>query len=333
MGARRLRYALLQAQWAAYARYLAASKSPILCGPWRSELGFEVLYWIPFLHAFRLAYGIKKERLIAIGRGGSAIWYDMAGQADLYEHVPLETARVWSVQASQQTGSMKQNRREPWERHVCGLTAHSLGLTKYHALSPSWMYALLAPFWEGKTSQRWLNERLAHAVTMPAPPIDASLHSKLPKDFIAMRWYARPTWPYSEPLVLWMRTYTERIAKHHPVVLIDSFHADDHADIHLGKLDNVIRLSELTTMTALDNLAVQSSVIARARAYIGTYGGMAQGAMRWGVPTLALYESFGQTAPEHLSLTQHLSLRTGVPFIACQPKDVDGALPMLMGRA
>ena len=324
---------LLDARWKLYARYLSRSSAPILCGPFRSEVGFELCYWIPFLQAFRMAYGIKKDRLIAIGRGGSAAWYDMAGQADLYEHVPVETARIWSVQASQQTGSMKQNRVEPWERHVCGLTAASLGLQRYHTISPSWMYALLSPFWTGKTSQQWLNERLAHAVTMPAPKMAPDLRAKLPEQYIAMRWYARPTWPPSEGLVLWMRKQTEQIAQKMPVVLIDSFHADDHADINLGDLPNVVRLSALTEQTPLNNLAIQSSVIAKAKAYIGTYGGMAQGAMRWGVPTLAFYETFGQTAPEHLALTQHLSLRTGVPFLVAQPKDVDGVLPLILGRA
>lgn len=324
---------ILEAHWKAYAHYLSRSTSPILVGPWRSEVGFELLYWVPFLHQFMRDYGISRERMIAIGRGGSAAWYGCAGQADLYERLSVEEARTLSIQASQQTGSMKQNRREPWERHVCGLTAHALGLARYHALSPSWMYSLLAPFWTGRASQQWLNQRLAQQERMLAPKIAPELQAKLPAEYVAMRWYARPTWPYSEASVLWMRKQTEQIAKNMPVVIIDSFHADDHADMHLGHLDNVIRLSALTEQTPLNSLAIQSSVIAKAKAYVGTYGGMAQGAMRWGVPTLALYDQFGQTAPEHLALTQHLGLRTGVPFIACQPKDVDGVLPVILGRA
>ena len=324
---------LLDTRWRIYAKYLASSSSPILCGPWRSEVGFEILYWIPFLQAFRVEHSIDRSRLIAIGRGGSAAWYDMAGQADLYERMPVDEARTLSIQASQQTGSMKQNRAEAWEASVCQLTATGLGLKRYHVISPSWMYQLLEPFWKGKTSQQWLNNRLAHAITMPAPKIQPELQQKLPKEFVAMRWYARPTWPYSDASVLWMRTFTERIAKKLPVILIDSFHADDHADMNLGPIPNTIRLSELTDQTPLNNLLIQSSVIARAKAYVGTYGGMSQAAMRWGVPTLALYEQFGQTAPEHLALTQHLSLRTGVPFLVAQPKDVDGALPMILGRA
>ena len=323
---------LLEAQWKLYARYLSQSKAPILIGPFRSEVGFETLYWIPFVQALRVEHKIEKGRLIAIGRGGSAAWYDTAGQADLYEHVPVDVARTWSLQASQQTGSLKQHRVEPWEAHVCGLTAASLGLRKYHRLSPSWMYQLLAPWWTGKRSQQWLNDRLAHPVTMPAPPIAPELRSKLPAEYVAMRWYARPTWAFNDGSVLWMRKVTEQIAKKLPVVIIDSFHADDHADINLGRIENCVRLSELTPMAPLDNLAVQSSVISKAKAYVGTYGGMSQAAMRWGIPTLALYDKFGNTAPEHLALTQHLSLRTGVPFIACMPKDVDGVLPLILGK-
>ena len=337
---------MLEKRWIRYATRLSLSQSPILVGPWRSEVGFEILYWIPFLHQFAKDYKIAPERLIAIGRGGSAQWYGFAGQADLYEFVPVDVARTWSIMASQQTGSIKQHQREPWERHVCGLAANSLGLTQYHALSPSWMYRLLEPFWQGKKPQKWLNARALQAVKMPAPKIAPELQGKLPQDYIAMRWYARPTWPYTEPLVLWMLKFTESLAKKSPVVMIDSFHADDHADINLGAIPNVYRLSELTkvakivegkeeivqTMKAENNLAIQSSVIAKAKAYVGTYGGLSQGAMRWGVPTLALYNEFGQTATEHLQLTQHLSLRTGVPFIACQPKDVDGVLPVVLGR-
>lgn len=324
---------LLEQRWRAYARYLSLGKRPILAGPWRSEVGFEILYWIPWLHQFMLDYQIPKERMIAIGRGGSAEWYGVNGTADLYEHVPVETVRQWGLRASQQTGSIKQQRREAWEAHVCGLTAHALGVPRYHVLSPCWMYGLLAPFWEGKTSQRWLNNRLAHMKTMPAPPIAPALQAKLPKDFLAMRWYTRPTWPFREDLLLWTRQLVEKAAKTGPVILIDSFHADDHADINLGQIPNVSKLSDLIDMTPLNNLAVQAQVIARAKAYIGTYGGMSQLAMRFGVPTLALYKDFGQTAPEHLSLTQHLSLRTGTPFIACTPSQVDGVLPQILGRA
>jgi hypothetical protein len=308
------------------------SPAPILIGPWRSEVGFELLYWIPFLQKFATAYQIDPTRLIAIGRGGSGQWYQTAGHGDVYEHVPVETVRTWSIKASQQTGSMKQYTAEPWERPVCELVAQSLGIDSFHVLSPRWMYRLLHPWWAGQQPETFLDRYTLQPVKYPAPAMSPELRRQLPERYVAMRWYARPTWPYQEALNLWTRTFIEKVASQMPVVILDSFHADDHADIHLGNINNTIRLSEITDQTPTDNLLIQSAVIARAKAYVGTYGGMAQGAMRWGVPTVALYAEFGQTAQAHLTLTQSLSLKTGVPFIVAQPKDLEGALSMVFGN-
>src|SRR3990167_7112855 len=66
-----MRSPFLAAQWRIYARHLAASRRPILVGPWRSEGGFELLYWIPFLCSLRERYGISRDRLITIRHGGS----------------------------------------------------------------------------------------------------------------------------------------------------------------------------------------------------------------------------------------------------------------------
>jgi hypothetical protein len=321
---------LLSPRWHLYARHLAASRAPILIGPWRSEVGFEVLYWIPFLHRLRKRFNISRDRLITIGRGGSAAWYDTAGTADLYEFLPPEVVRTLAIQDSQQTGSSKQAATPAWERHVCSLAATSLGLKRYHVLSPSWMYQRLAPFWLGAKPLGWLDQHTLHPVKLHVPPIPPELKAQLPKRYLAMRWYARPTWPLKEDLVLWTRRLVAAAASRMPVVLMDSgLHLDDHADMGLGDLPNVIRLSDLTTQTPLNNLAIQSSVIAKAQGYVGTYGGMAQAALRWGVPTVALYHEFGHTSSAHVTLTHHLSLQTGVPFHLCRPGDLDVLLPLI----
>jgi hypothetical protein len=327
----RLRRRYLEAHWALFARYLAHTDHPILIGPWRSEVGFEVLYWIPFLNHFRETLQIDPNRLIALGRGGSAAWYGTAGHGDLYEHLPLEAVRALSVQASQQTGSIKQHDAPAWERHVCALAATSLGLSKYAVLSPRWMYQLLRPFWEGDQPLKWLDARLLHHAQMKPPALDPVIAKQLPERFIAMRWYARPTWPLKEDLLLWTRKLVEATARHMPVVLVTSgMHTDDHADMSVGNIPNVLSLKDFAPQTPLDNLAIQSAVIAKAQGYVGTYGGMSQLAMRFGVPTLALYDQFGQTAPAHLALTHHLSLKSGVPFVATTPKSLDLLLPLIV---
>lgn len=320
---------LLDAHWRLTANYLARSSKPIICGPWRSEVGFELLYWIPFLNWFRETYQIPRERLIYIGRGGSAQWFDSAGKADLFEFLPIEAVRQFTIQAAQQTGSIKQQTEERWERNVCDSAALSTGHSQYHVLSPSWMYRLLSPFWEGQQPQSWLDQRALYRVKEMAPAVPHDLERQLPAQYIAMRWYTRATWPLQEDLVLWARKLTQAVASRVPVVMIGSaIQADDHADMHLGPIPNVIHLRDYP-QTPLNNLAIQSAVIAKAQGYIGTYGGLAQGAMRWGVPTLSFYHQFGQTSPNHLALSYALSLRSGVPFVATTPSSIDALLPLI----
>ena len=58
---------------------LRKTSGPILVGPWISEVGFEVLYWAPFLNWATKAYGLDSRRLIVISRGGARLWYQHVG--------------------------------------------------------------------------------------------------------------------------------------------------------------------------------------------------------------------------------------------------------------
>jgi len=52
-----------------------AGSAPIVVGPWLSEVGYEVLYWIPFLRWVTAAYRIPTSRIVVMSRGGTASWY------------------------------------------------------------------------------------------------------------------------------------------------------------------------------------------------------------------------------------------------------------------
>ena len=45
-------------------------------GPWLGEVGFEVLYWIPFLHWLFERHGIPTAEVTVVSRGGAEPWYD-----------------------------------------------------------------------------------------------------------------------------------------------------------------------------------------------------------------------------------------------------------------
>jgi hypothetical protein len=62
-------------------------------------------------------------------------------------------------------------------------------------------------------------------------------------------------------------------------------------------------------------LALQAAVLGKATAFIGTYGGVSQLALRMGVPSVSFWTEFGGTAIAHLNLSHWLSQRTGVPYL------------------
>src|SRR5207248_7465274 len=67
-----------RAEWAVerdVARVVSGS-DPIVVGPWLSEVGYEVLYWIPFVRWVQSQFHIPPERLVVVTRGGAASWYE-----------------------------------------------------------------------------------------------------------------------------------------------------------------------------------------------------------------------------------------------------------------
>src|SRR5687767_5971803 len=91
-----------------WSRYVAKTSQPILVGPWRDEIGSEVLYHIPFVHQWCHTYGIPLSRLVAISRGGAAQWYGAGKAVELYDYCPQEALRLETHRASAVTGSVKQ---------------------------------------------------------------------------------------------------------------------------------------------------------------------------------------------------------------------------------
>lgn len=313
-----MRHRLLQLRLRLYMRHMAASRRAILVGPHHRELGFEVLYWIPFVNQLRADYGLEKNRLIAMSRGGLAPLYDMAGVSDIYEFLPVDTVRLHAIKATQRQASSKQFTIEPWERHVIGLAASALGVPPPLVLHPSWMYQLLQPAWADKMSMLDLS-RYLNPLPLPTLPLPPGL--TLPEKFVAVRVYARATMQAHDGVTFYLKRQLERLAKKQPIVFLSSdTRYDDHADILRPFGDNMI---EVQTTAPQQNLALQVAVLQRASAFVGTYGGLAQTALRCGKPTVALYTQWGGTAFAHVDLTQRLALASGVPFYLMQAQAVE----------
>ena len=299
----------------AYLRALAASKRHVMIGPMRSELGFEVLYWLPFLHWALKYAGIPTDRCTAISRGGMGVFYPAGKQVDLYDLRGVDAVRLENKADDLQRGLMKQTSVTAWDRQVCADAAAQLKVGKFAILHPSWMYWLFDHYWQERVGMRHI-EQHAH-FSVPAIP-NLPEGCELPPQFIAVRFYERHTLPLNPGTVPLIEAMVRQIAAHWPVVLLNqSVFADDHTDLPLGHIPNVFSLPAIPPS---QNFILQAAVLARSQAFVGTYGGVAQWALRYRKPSLSFYTDFKGTAVAHRSLSQHLSAAQGVPFEVCDMK-------------
>lgn len=312
--------------WPAYKRILQHSTLPILCGPFRGEVGFEVLYWIPFLKRFAKRYNIDPARLIPVTRGGMGALYGFGDPIELYSLCSPQDVRVENRIQHAKYQMLKQMRVIPFDREML---AKAVPSGRYLTLHPSWMFTRLERYFASKMSLHELEQECLFEPLM-APALPAGV--TLPEKFIAVRFYLRHTFPGHPQLIQFATESVKTMAQTTPVVLLHSgVHADDHQDIgiktfpHHGAVRDVVKLTDLCEVTPQNNLAIQAAVLARALGFVGTYGGLAQMALRIGKPSVSYYAEWGGTAMAHKHLADAIALQAGIP---CQVHKV-GELPLL----
>ena len=265
---------------------IASGRAPIVLGPWISEVGYEVLYWVPFLRWFQDRYGIHPDRLMAVSRGGPSWWY--AGIAARYVDV---LSLYGSVQFAEQAaarrtaGDQKQGEPSQWERQIVADVCRRTGVSRPNVLSPGLMYRLFRHVWHGDRSLDFL---LRHTefpqLSAPRAPDD----DWLPSTFAAVKFYTGPALPDTPDTRAQLRTCVARLSERMPIVTLDTgLGLDEHRDYLFGDVPGVLDLRG--RMTPETNLGVQSRVVARASLFVGTCGSLAWLAPMLGVPTVGLY--------------------------------------------
>jgi hypothetical protein len=276
-------------------RAAARSGRPIVAGPFLSEVGYEVLYWVPFLRWFADHYGVSPDRMVAVSRGGASGWY--AGVADRYvELLDLYPPDAFAARNAerQRHGEQKQHGLASFDEEILARVRAQPGLADAVVCHPSAMFRLLRQFWLGNESLEYLLDHLRYAAVVP-PPIDVP---GLPEHYTAMKFYTGMALPDSDANRRALRGIVEQAAALGPVVLLDTrLQLDEHTDYLFDGIAGVTSLAG--RMTPATNLAVQTEVIRRADRFVGTCGSLAWLAPMLGTETLAIYED------DHL-LTSHL---------------------------
>ena len=283
---------------------MARSDSPLIIGPWLSEVGFELLYWIPFLNWVKTYRQFDPERLVVVSRGGVAPWYrDIAGTyIDLFDFYTPENFRLKNEQRLAEN-KQKHLLMSQFDREILKVVHQHIGARGLDTLHPMYMYRLFYPFWKQQMSIGLVDE---FASFQRLPPIDASdVVGGLPRDYIAVRFYFNESFPDTEENKLFVTSLLETLTETNDVVLLNpDLHIDDHWDMRPGRNPRIHTVDHL--MTPQNNLAVQTKVISRARAFVGTYGGLSYLAPLYGVTSLAFYSHRERFNVQHLELARRV---------------------------
>jgi hypothetical protein len=293
-----------------------ADADAIIAGPWCSEVGYEVLYWIPFLRWVMEAYRIPRERIIIVSRGGTASWYDRIASryVEIFDYV--EPARL---RANAAGGSLKQHQMSDLDREIADYASTTLRLpASTKILHPSLMFRWFAPFWSGHETLGFVERhtRFARMTTSDAPP-----PQPLPEGYAAVKLYSARSLPDSPAVRAQVDALLDGLSARFPLVHLDTgLGIDDHADYAVSSARGVSLSGRFDART---NLAVQTRIVAGARLYVGTCGSLAWLAPLLGVPALPLFTD-ASFLHAHLHVARRVYGRVGAARFS--PLDLTGIL-------
>ncbi|SME98520.1 hypothetical protein SAMN06265365_107177 [Tistlia consotensis] len=300
---------------------------PILVGPWTTEIGFEILYWIPFLRYFARRRGVPPGRLIAISRGGAQSWYDGVcdGYLDLFDLMSVEEFVERTTAQEAQAGGKKGFGVLPtdFEMEIYRRAAEKLGLEDYAFLSPSVMYTMFRNIWRGRYSADRL---MKHIDIQPIPTRYPRPALPFEGPYVALKFYHSSCFAEGAETDAFLQRLVEGLSANHKVVLLNTgTKLDDHSDAMGEGHSNVFDASQL--YGPRDNLAVQTALVANASALHCTYGGFAYLGPLLKVPTTC-YFTKPNFVGTHLDLAiRHLDPERGL--LGVQPISA----PLALGPA
>jgi hypothetical protein len=266
---------------------LARGSSPLIVGPWLSEVGYEVLYWVPFLRWVQATWHVDPERLVVVTRGGAASWYrDITPHAiELFDLMtPAEFAARNEARGAAGGGTLKQWAVSAMDDEIATAVKERTGVRAARLFHPSLMYRLFQQFMLGHRPASFLQRRTKYRrIAAPDVPLPS-----LPSEYVAVKLYTAASLPPLPETRRILQSIVLRLVQRTPVVMLDTGLAfDDHEDYTFDRASRIHTLRD--DLTPRSNLAVQTAVIARARAFVGTCGSLAWLAPMLGVDTTALY--------------------------------------------
>ena len=298
------------------ANQLVRSDRPVVVGPWCGEVGFELLYWIPFVTWLVERARVDRRRVTVLTRGGAHVWYRHLADAD------VEVLDVVSTEDFRHHArTLKQDSLTSFDRDLLRRAVRGAGLSRPHLLHPQLMYRLFIPYWKEES----VTERIdAFTRYRPLPPVtDPQVTAGLPVEYVAVKFYFSQAFPDTPANRQFIRNLVALLSEQSPLVMLSSgARVDDHEDAVIPESPRVRHVR----VDVRNNLAAQTAVVAGARAFVGTYGGFSYLAPLYGVHALSFFSDRDKLVPFHLAHASRVfaSMDAG-RFVALDVRDASFA--------
>jgi hypothetical protein len=247
---------------------MAAGTNPIIVGPWITEVGYELLYWIPFVAWAQHEYGLDPSRLIVVSRGGVQSWYAhlTTRYHDIFSLVTPEVFRARNDERIRATGAAKHFEVGRLDGEILQAFREATGISG-DVLHPSLMYRV---FWAYRPWTPEFRQFVRWAPFRPVTPLDG-----LPDRYVAVRFYGSGICPETSGTRRRIAETVRALLAAGDVVLLNTgVQCDDHrefvSEVRSPRLHRIAH-----RLTPATNLEVQTRAIAGASSFVGTYGGYA----------------------------------------------------------
>jgi len=261
---------------------IQSGTAPVFVGPWNDSTENELLYWIPFVRWASAAYGIPPERLIVIANGSPIGWYSSIAQRSIDSRSLFSATELdyWTRRTvPQREQDYKQAVMSPFDAEIVERAARAFELSDYQVLHPSMLFRVRSRLQKDRALERMQDVLRHERFDMSR---DNGLRG-LPASYVAMSVAFTDALPNTNENCQFLTTLVDHVSSDSDIVLVDS---PPPAEIAIPRSDRVHRLE---TIHPNVDTAIQTQVVARARAFVGSHGGLAVAAAFCGTPALTYH--------------------------------------------
>lgn len=300
-----------------------ASDQPIILGPFLADVAFELLYWRPFVAWMRATFGPRRAPVIAVSRGRVNEWY--AGLASEYVDVcdllPFETVHTCNLERVREGGTSKQTVISDFERDLLDLVMKRPGSADAAVVHPSVLFRVCSKIWGDVVPSHWLPQhaRYERFEMSPAPALVADAT----EPYVATSFWFNECFPDSDVHRRVVQDVLAELSQRADVIVIDVGGFPGVSDA----IPSGGRIRVVASVETDDQARAQAKLIAGARAFVGTFGGLSLMAPFYNVPTCLLFGAEVGLFPQHAAVWRGVA--DAMPDLPCaltRTADFDPAL-------